>query len=31
VALAAMDRALHLVRPCRQWSYYKVVSFVRPG
>ena len=30
VALAAMDRALHLVGPCRQWSYYKVACFSRP-
>jgi SAM-dependent methyltransferase len=31
LVLGGMDRALHLLRPCRQWSYYKVVRIVRPG
>lgn len=30
LGLAAMDRALHLIPPCRTWSYYKVVCMTAP-
>ena len=29
LVLAAMDRALHMVHPCREWSYYRVVCLAR--